>query len=101
MDLDKLRKEIDSLDLEINAKLIERLKVVERIALYKKEKGIKIQDEEREKAVLNRIEEQTPKEYSDFTERVFEKIIEISKDYQKALIDENISEEMIEEKIPV
>ena len=61
MKLDELRKQIDEIDKNMASLFEKRMKIVEEIGRFKKENGLEILDEAREKQVidknLNYIEE--------------------------------------------
>lgn len=52
------RKKIDQIDQKILKLLSQRVKIVEQVGLYKKERGIKIKDPRREKEILAKKAEQ-------------------------------------------
>ena len=54
-DLETLRKEIDQTDEAICALLSKRFSVVREIGAVKKEKGIPVLNEDRERAVLEKV----------------------------------------------
>lgn len=80
MDLDKLRKEIDSIDAEILQLLNKRMEA----SLITKKLKQKIEDKKREKELLDAIKEKSNGLInSNFSEDIFNKIIKQSKDLQK------------------
>ena len=51
--MDDLRKRINVIDLEILQKLRERMFIVEKIGIFKKENNIEVLDSSREESLLN------------------------------------------------
>ena len=54
MELEELRKNIDSIDRQILEILAKRMELVSKVAQYKKEKGITLKQPEREKQLIER-----------------------------------------------
>jgi chorismate mutase len=76
------RAEIDFIDAEIIALLERRFKVSDKIGKFKAEKGLPVEDGEREEGILNdRVEKSNLDE--NFTRKIFKEIIEESKRVQK------------------
>lgn len=85
--LSELRGRIDSLDRSIVRLLEERMQVVTRISDVKKKYGVAVLDANREKLVLdNVIGAIENHEMDDYMIRMFESIMEISREYQKSRI---------------
>ena len=87
-DLDKRRETINEIDLKMAHLFKERMKEVKAIAQYKKKEGLSITDKEREEALIKKnssyISDDEIKElYVDF----IKKEIELSKEYQKTIIN--------------
>lgn len=59
--LDKKRKELDQLDLEIVSLLGRRIDIVRKIGKIKKKLGNKVKDKQREKKVITSLTEQSKK----------------------------------------
>ncbi|WP_138203088.1 shikimate dehydrogenase [Haloimpatiens lingqiaonensis] len=85
--IQELRDEIDNIDKEI-AKLMEkRMKIVKKIALYKKSKDMPFLDTKREKEVINKnLDYVNNKEFSPYIAGIFERIMDESKKYQHCFI---------------
>lgn len=85
--LDQLRIEIDKIDKEMAKLFVERMKVVEGIAKYKKNIGMKILDTEREKIVIEenakRVKDGKLKKY--YVE-FLEGNMKISKKFQNSIL---------------
>ncbi|MBU5306202.1 chorismate mutase [Clostridioides mangenotii] len=84
--MDKLnvyRKEIDKIDKELVGLFEKRLEVVSKVARYKKENNLPVYYEDREKVVIQKVEENiVNKDYLDEANKFFKYIMEISKSFQ-------------------
>lgn len=82
--LDKPRKEIDKIDLELIKLLEQRFLQVDEVIKIKKKTQIDVLDTKREQAVLSRLAEViTHKEYEEALLATFQRIMDVSKEYQK------------------
>lgn len=102
-DLKFLREEIDWIDREISRLLQKRMELVEQIGDHKKQKGLKIFDENRElKVIENALSVVENKKYSEIIKSCFINIMTVSKNLQEditglsvqkqfALLGKNIS----------
>jgi len=70
-----LRSKIDKIDKKLEKYLLKREKIAKEIGKTKKELGLPIQNSEREKEVLSKIE-------SPYVKKIFEHIITASKEIQ-------------------
>ncbi|MBQ8248576.1 MAG: chorismate mutase, partial [Clostridia bacterium] len=61
-DLSQCRAEIDAIDTELLALLEKRMRVAESVAKYKLANNMKVFDETRERAVLDKIGERSPED---------------------------------------
>ncbi len=61
-DLSQCRQEIDEIDSELLSLLERRMRVAENVARYKLENSMKVFDETRERAVLDKIGERSPED---------------------------------------
>lgn len=86
MSLDKYRKDINEIDEKLSELFQERLRIIEKIALYKKENNIEIYDKTREEQVvikaLNTLKDE---KFSDEIKEFFKSMMDISKEYQKKI----------------
>ena len=82
MDLNELRAKIDRTDDEILSLFIERMEFCADVAKYKKANNLEILQSDRERELLNRIANQTPKDMRFEALEFYNKILEISKSYQ-------------------
>ena len=85
--LDEVRREIDAVDEEIAKLFCRRMRAVERVAAYKRERGLPILDEAREEAVLrrncDRVEDDELRGYYFNFQR---DVMRISRAYQQKLL---------------
>lgn len=89
MSIEELRKRINEIDGEL-ARLFEaRMNTAAEIALYKLENNIPVFNEEREKEVLYRVKGAVSAEFSDYAARLYERMLELSREYQEKLIAAN------------
>ncbi len=86
MDLDKCREKIDSIDKELVSLFVQRMEVAKDVAEYKKANGKGVYDAERERKLLEKVEDAAGEEYGDYTRRLYSSILEISKAYQSRQI---------------
>lgn len=75
--LEKYRKEIDKIDGELGKKLLERVKVIKKIAKYKNQHSLDTRDQRREKLILKRFK-------SPFQRAIFKEILEQSREIQNS-----------------
>jgi chorismate mutase len=81
MSLESRRKKIDEIDAEIVEILARRMKVVDELIDYKKNKNMDIFDQERELQIISNVRKIAERENldPDFIEEIFSKILEKSK----------------------
>ena len=89
MDLEMLRKEIDTFDKQIVEAFEKRMDTAKNIAEYKKEKGLPVLDAKRERAKLNEIADSTKNELKDYIRQLYSLMFELSRSYQNKAIREN------------
>jgi len=91
MNLEKKRDEIDKIDKEIFKLFQNRMEIVGQIALVKIQNNCPIEDKEREKKILkdkiDLIQKNDIKIDSKYYVRLFENLMEVSKDYQKEIME--------------
>ncbi len=86
MNLEECRKEIDSIDKELVALFVKRMNVAKDVAEYKRATGKAVYDSERERRLLEKVEENAGDEFGDYARRLYSSILELSRNYQsKAL----------------
>lgn len=86
--MDDLRKRINVIDLEILQKLRERMFIVEKIGIFKKENNIEVLDSSREESLLNflkncNIKVFIEKKNEEFITDLWNVIMKYSKEMQK------------------
>lgn len=86
-ELKELRNYIDQVDETIRKAFIERMRLVERIAIIKMNQDVPVYDASRELAVIKaNLDQVQDDEMKHYYEQVLDKIMQVSKEYQKALI---------------
>lgn len=100
MDIKKCREKIDSIDKELVGLFAERMNVAKEIAKYKKENNLAVFDSERERKLLENVENQAGEEFGDYTRRLYGSILELSRAYQnKTLTGESLLSKSIADAI--
>ena len=92
-DLDAMRAEMDAVDGEILDAFRRRMKLSAEIAEYKKANGLPVLDMDREKSRLDAIAKNVEDEMSGFVSKLYLTLADLSKDYQKTLLDESSYED--------
>ena len=82
MNLEECRKEIDIIDKELVALFVKRMNMAKEVAEYKKATGKAVYDAERERKLLEKVEESAGEEFGDYTRRLYSSILELSRNYQ-------------------
>lgn len=85
MDIGESRKKIDSIDKELVKLFCERMETAKDIAAYKKENNMPVFDGERERALLNNIEDMAG-EHGDAARRLYGSLLELSRMYQNKML---------------
>lgn len=85
MDISESRKKIDSIDKELVKLFCERMETAKEIASYKKENNMPVFDGERERALLNNIEDMAG-EHGDAARRLYGSLLELSRMYQNKML---------------
>lgn len=84
MTLEECRKEIDALDKELTHILEQRMKVVAKVAAYKKENHMEIFDPRREQQVLDKIAAMAQyEELAPYLQKIYQCIMDESKQYER------------------
>lgn len=77
LDLDELRRGIDSVDQQILKLLHERIRLVMLVGEYKRERGIPVYDPERERQLLDRLSHAAESPLDGATiRRIFERLVD-------------------------
>ncbi len=82
MDLKEAREKIDSIDDEMTRLFVERMNTAKEIAAYKAEHKLQVFDRERERAVLNRIEDKVGPELESYANVLYSTLFDVSRSYQ-------------------
>lgn len=77
------RKRIDEIDRDILRLFEERMKTAEKIGEYKKQNGLPITDENREKEVVETAKNAVSADLSDYAQELMKELISLSKKYQE------------------
>ena len=85
MDLKDLRKEIDAVDRQIVELFEKRMEISERIAAYKKEKGMPVRDDTREKEKIRQVQKLT---HTDFNRQHIEELYTVLMSLSRKLQEE-------------
>ena len=86
--LDTARKKINEIDTKMRELFVERMKAVNDVAEYKKERGLSIFDSSREEEIIKRNSEQLEDELlREYYVRFIRNNMEVSKAYQSRLIE--------------
>ena len=83
MDLNELRNEINSIDGEILDLFLRRMDVAAQVADYKREHNLPIYQPQREREILETIEQKAGPVLGRYARDLFAKLMELSKDYQR------------------
>ncbi len=84
MELAEYRKEIDVLDQELTCLLEKRMKVVAKVAAYKKMHHMEVFDPRRERQVLDKIAAMAQyKELAPYLQKIYQCIMDESKKYER------------------
>lgn len=85
LDLQEIRKNIDSVDRKLAEALQARLNLVMQVAEYKKSKGLPVKDAAREAAVIKKVTELVPEEaYKTAVAKIMRSIIDAACDLEVA-----------------
>lgn len=87
MSLEDLRKQIDRTDQMLLTSFVTRMRISADIADYKKRNGIAVMDAAREQEKLDEIRKLAPSDMEDYCVMLYNKIMELSKDFQQQIID--------------
>lgn len=77
------RKRIDEIDRDILRLFEERMRTAEKIGEYKKQNGLPITDENREKEVVETAKNAVSADLSDYAQELMKELISLSKKYQE------------------
>ena len=89
-DLLTLRKAINEIDNRIIELWKERMELCLSVAQYKKENNLLVLDVKREKELLDRVGNLAGEDLDSYCRELYEKIMEISRDYQQDYFNKEI-----------
>lgn len=84
MELAEYREKLDAIDAELTKLFCKRMEICGEIGKWKKQNGKEILDKKREQEKIEQIEAYAGKEFAPYAKRVYETIMECSRDYQNA-----------------
>ncbi len=82
MNLEECRKEIDNIDKQLVELFAKRMDVAKNVAEYKRATGKAVYDAERERKLLEKVEENAGEKYGDYARRLYSSILDLSRTYQ-------------------
>ena len=87
MEINEIRSRIDAVDERLLNAFLERMCLAEQVAEYKQQNGLPLVNVVREKAVMQKMQENSG-EYAQYTQELFSTLIKLSKDRQRELFPE-------------
>jgi len=87
MELQDLRKEIDSIDRELVDLFLRRMNVSAEVAEYKRANDLPVLDPSRERALLDKVSELSGEEFEAYTRTLYATILDLSRSYQHHKLD--------------
>ncbi len=89
LNLQDIREQLDQIDDQMIDLFSKRMRLVSEVAAYKKEKGLPILDKGREDVILERLSQKAGNELSEYAKRMYETLFAVSREYQKAQLDQS------------
>ena len=86
MDLQELRTQIDEIDSSLVSLFVRRMALSEQVALFKKNHALPVLDTQREQEKLQSVSSQAPEELVSSVRSLYERIMELSRHRQLALL---------------
>ena len=83
MDINELRKKIDSIDEQLVELFSQRMEVSSQVAAYKKENNLPIYVPAREREVMQSVAQMAGPEMANYTRALYSMLFELSRSYQK------------------
>ncbi|MBP5276080.1 MAG: chorismate mutase [Lachnospiraceae bacterium] len=85
--IEELRKEIETIDMEMITLFEKRMSVSSKIATYKRENNMPVLDKEREKALIAKnVSNLSNKEFEEYYTEFFTGMLDVSKKYQHDIL---------------
>ena len=89
-DLSESRTKIEAIDRQMSELFVQRMEIAESIADYKKENGLPILDEKREKALIEKNEAYIKEEkLRPYYRQFLRSVLDVSKQYQHTLMEDS------------
>ena len=85
--LEQIRLQINETDEQLSRLLSRRMDLVAQVAKIKETAGLPIYDPQREKRVLEQVSQSVGAEKSPYLRRVYQSLMDASKDYERALME--------------
>ncbi len=85
-DLQELRKQIDSVDDQLIKLFQERMHISSSIAEYKKDNGLRVMDQQREREKLNDLINKSEEDFKSYTSVLYSLLFELSRSYQDKIL---------------
>ena len=85
-DLQDLRKRIDSVDDQLVKLFQERMHISSEIAEFKKENGMRVMDQQREREKLNDLMGKSEEDFKSYTSVLYSLLFELSRSYQDKIL---------------
>ena len=86
MDLREIRNQIDEIDSQLVHLFEKRMKLSKSVAEYKIQNGLPVLNSAREDEIVASVRQKT-EGIEDYTEALYRKIFELSRDYQMKLME--------------
>ena len=86
MDLNDIRKEIDTVDAQLVELYKKRMQLSAEVAEYKKINNVPILDSSRERALLAKISELSGEEFEEYARTLYSTILDLSRSYQHKIL---------------
>ena len=86
MELTDYRRQLDDIDERLLNLFVERMNIASEIALLKKEQNLPVLDIRREREKLQQIEENTPKDLTEYSFVLFSMLLELSRSHQNRIL---------------
>ncbi len=86
MNIEELRKEIDTIDKELVGLFVKRMGVAAQVADYKRENGKPVLDPQRERMLLQKVSDLAGEDMESQTRILYQLILSLSRSYQSHLL---------------
>lgn len=90
MNMEAYRQQLNELDAELVELYIRRMEIAGDIGRYKKEKGLPVKDENRERELLDRLGKQAGRTYEAGVRALFSLLIDHSCARQEQILEEQL-----------